>query len=730
MKRLVTICLMACVLAVATSAWASTTKWVDQAGGSDGNDGNTEAAAYATLQFAIDNSVSGTGPGDRSYINVKDGTYGIAGQVNQGAYATAILIADLDYLTIQAVPGHSPKVMPVTAIEAYIASVSIQNSNHLVIDNIDSDQTVAQFDNWHVWDSGNLTLRNSTFEGGEDGIDFNTGVTVALIESNTFTNITTGSGDEVLDFTDGPCSDITIQDNTFDYNYRQITLNGGDDTNFIIRRNIMDGTNSEEAIRLISASDVLVENNVILNNLQQGIYVDNGCTNITIIHNTFFNNDQEFGGNGELRIKPDPVASNIIVKNNIINGNGTNPPFESVAGGWPGESNNLIYNDDGSFNAFIGAGTIIGQDPLFVSTVAGSEDLHLQSLSPAHAAGTDLGVTDDTEGNSRPRPALSNPDIGAYEQGLTEVWVDDDYCDGCANDGHIWGYDAFDNIKDGIAAVEGSTVNVAPGTYVEDGQIVIDKDVTIVGDSGDRPVVKTNADTGSGGDSRGWWLVLDGSTLNLQNLILNGEGHLVYQGIRHLGQGSIENVDFVNIKFNESGPSYSGLGIAAFGDDGPVNLSNCSFSEIGRVGILYFGSGVNGSVYDGCTYVGKGDGNWLDYGVEAGAGAQITVSNSTISDCLGVASSDGSTSAGILVTTYYGAGTEAVITGCTITNCTTGIAVGYDGDDTSVVVANNNNIFGNGMGIDNVSSVEVDAENNWWGDPSGPNHSPGEGDPV
>jgi len=312
----------------------------------------------------------------------------------------------------------------------------------------------------------------------------------------------------------------------------------------------------------------------------------------------------------------------------------------------------------------------------------------------------------------------------------SEVWVDDDYCDGCANDGHTWGYDAFDNIKDGIAAVDDSTVNVAPGTYVEDGQIVIDKDVTIVGDSGDRPVVKTNADTGSSGDSRGWWLVQDGATLNLQNLILNGEGHLVYQGIRHMGQGSIQNVDFVNIKYNESGPDYSGLGIAAFGDDGPVNLSNCNFSEIGRVGILYFGSGVNGSVYDGCTYVGKDDADWLDYGVEAGGGAQITVSNSTISDCLGVASVDGSTSAGILVTTYYGAGTEAVITGCTITNCTTGIAVGYDGGDTSVVTANYNNIFGNDMGIDNVSSVEVDAENNWWGDPSGPNHSPGEGDPV
>ncbi len=48
----------------------------------------------------------------------------------------------------------------------------------------------------------------------------------------------------------------------------------------------------------------------------------------------------------------------------------------------------------------------------------------------------------------------------------TEVWVDDDYTAGSC-DGHIWGYDAFDNIQDGIDAVAGSIVHVAAGTYNE-----------------------------------------------------------------------------------------------------------------------------------------------------------------------------------------------------------------------------------------------------------------------
>jgi hypothetical protein len=42
-----------------------------------------------------------------------------------------------------------------------------------------------------------------------------------------------------------------------------------------------------------------------------------------------------------------------------------------------------------------------------------------------------------------------------------------------------FGYDAFATIQDGIDAVSGSTVNVAPGTYVE--QIVIDKPLTLRG---------------------------------------------------------------------------------------------------------------------------------------------------------------------------------------------------------------------------------------------------------
>lgn len=412
--------LCAYIAGFAAPANAQTTKWVDQAGGSDSNDGNTEGTAYASLQFAIDNSTSGTAA-TRSVINVKDGTYGSAGtgSLCEG-FSAAIVIQGLDYLTIQAVSGHEPVVAPVTLVEVNVVSIAVESSDHLIVDNIDSDQTVALFDNWHFC-SDDVTVRNSAFEGGEDGIDFSGDLTAALIENNTFTGIfPTASGDEVLDFTDASYSDVVIQDNHFANNYRQITIfppSGETATDFTIRRNMMNGTTSQEAVRLIGASNILLENNVIMNSMQQGVYIDNGCSDITVHHNTFFNNDQEglredppVDLNGEIRTKV--TSADIVIKDNILYANGVNSIFETSSSvtSLPGEDYNLVYNSPQAFT--FGANTITGMDPLFVSTTAGSEDLHLQSTSPALEAGTDLGVADDNEQSPRPNPAGSNPDMG------------------------------------------------------------------------------------------------------------------------------------------------------------------------------------------------------------------------------------------------------------------------------------------------------------------------------
>ena len=97
-----------------------------------------------------------------------------------------------------------------------------------------------------------------------------------------------------------------------------------------------------------------------------------------------------------------------------------------------------------------------------------------------------LGATQDaasggwvySSGNHYPEVSGECTAALSFGQNASEVWVDDDYTSSSCG-GHLWGYDAFDNIQDGIDAVEGSTVNVAAGTYTE--AILIDKPLTLSG---------------------------------------------------------------------------------------------------------------------------------------------------------------------------------------------------------------------------------------------------------
>lgn len=402
----------------------ATTKWVDQIGGSDANNGNTETTAYASLQFALAQSQSGNAAA-RSLIYVKNGTYGVTGFTNPGGAATAVLVQNLDYLTIQAAPGHHPKIQPATA---GTVSLSVANCDHLIIDGMASDQSLAQADNWQVFDSSDLTVRNCSFEGGQRGIKFSTALTTALLEKSTFKNIALLPTSDALEFLQASYDDVTIQDNTFLNNMRHIRLHlqtGNTISNFTIRRNLMNGTSGEESLRLIGAANVVIENNVILHSAQQSLYIDAGCSNITLRHNSFYQSGFEI-------IRTKINSADLVIKNNIFYADGAHAAIAASVSPLPGEDYNLIYNAgtvtettvQPAVTAF-GANTKIGVDPLFVSTVAGSENLHLQNSSPAIAAGVNVDVPDDHEHGARPQPISTQPDMGAYESPLPILAVAD-----------------------------------------------------------------------------------------------------------------------------------------------------------------------------------------------------------------------------------------------------------------------------------------------------------------
>ncbi len=262
----------------------------------------------------------------------------------------------------------------------------------------------------------------------------------------------------------------------------------------------------------------------------------------------------------------------------------------------------------------------------------------------------------------------------------------------------------FDNIQEAVdASSAGDTIRLASGTIdlagAGDAQVQISHDLTIIGAGKGVSTVVPVADTGSSGDSRGMFLVDDGVTLNVSDLTVDGMGFLVHQAFRHKGSGAFDNVEFTEIKYNESGPNYAGIAVVVFGTASHVDVTNSDFSEIGRVGVLYFGDGVTGTFQDN-TYIGKGAGDFLDYAVDISAGAVIDVIGNTISDNQGVASSDGSTSAGILVTTFFGPGTTANLTDNVFTDNSTGVFVGFDENDTSTVDLVSGNVATGGTGVE------------------------------
>ena len=271
------------------------------------------------------------------------------------------------------------------------------------------------------------------------------------------------------------------------------------------------------------------------------------------------------------------------------------------------------------------------------------------------------------------------------------------------------------------AADPDDTISVAAGAYNE-GIIVIDKELTIVGDPVSKPVIKPTEDTGSvlwaiGPTGRGWFQIT-GGPVEFENLVFDGNGKAIYMAILyHVGSsgGTVKNCDFKNIEYVQ----YKGRGVSNYG--GYVEVLDSTFTDIERIGVFTGEVGAE-SLIKGCTYTGKGAGDWLDYGFETGAGAHATIEDNTITACYGEDS--GWESAGVYVHEAFGPGTSATITGNTISGCNHGIIVGYGAHETSVVVAHYNNLTGNDSGVTSIGPQIplVDATNNWWGHSSGPIH--------
>jgi hypothetical protein len=199
------------------------------------------------------------------------------------------------------------------------------------------------------------------------------------------------------------------------------------------------------AIEILEHSTALICNNHLHNNYGHGT-INIGTGSAPIIANNLIENNSSiehgnihmFWGGGK------PVLINNTIVNNFCVGGGA---IYEDDGSEPLFINNIIYGNEpaqvyleapsglsfihclieGGMSGFAGSGNFSGlyencidSNPLF----AGSNDFHLQDASPCISAGCDsikIGNTwyyapaSDIEGNPRPNPPGSGPDIGAFE---------------------------------------------------------------------------------------------------------------------------------------------------------------------------------------------------------------------------------------------------------------------------------------------------------------------------
>jgi len=317
-----------------------------------------------------------------------------------------------------------------------------------------------------------------------------------------------------------------------------------------------------------------------------------------------------------------------------------------------------------------------------------------------------------------------------------EIWVDDDYYYGGYNGGHTWGYDAFDNIKDGIINVsDGGIIHIHEGIY-DPFNIEGRSDILIESIYGEEPVVV--------GSQQAWDSTA--STMINSVIFINNSKNIYLHGLDIQGNGltgrsfavfyttSSGKIDFCTVSPNQRS-NMENLAIRAHLNSS-ISVENCIIKNYGRIGIYIRTSttlnAVNNEII-GQIYS-DDDGDYVSYGIEVedlSYTSHATVRYNEIYNHDHIGNSTWS-SAAIIVDAwrYYQLTSE---------NCSAIIEYNNIHDNMiGVQIVPNEIIHVNFNKIHNHSShgavsdpywngtayvnYNLDAEKNWWGDKTGPYH--------
>jgi hypothetical protein len=401
-----------------------------------------------------------------------------------------------------------------------------------------------------------------------------------------------------------------------------------------------------------------------------------GTTNLTLINSTVASNTSPLGSGIVNAVNTG--AANLTLRNSIVANNTGSSTQIHTAGGAVTTSNGYNIIGDASLTAT--TGDQLNTDPLLdnLGSYGGPTETHRpQSGSPAidkGAAATDpvsgLPITTDQRGSTRPvnltitpAPGGNNSDIGSFEICAVNPPVKNTADSGQGSLRQA----VLDACPGSTITFDTAVVFATPQTIALSGQIVINKDLTIVGPGAG---ILTLQNTAATGPASRIFLVASGVTATISGMTITGGSTSGTSsgggGIRNLGTLSVTGA--VITDNDATDPATGGGGISNFGS---LTLTDSTVSDntsaFGGGGLFMFEGGtavIRNSTFNGNTAA-QGGGGMTIQSSSAAIPAWLTIVNSTISG-----NSSTATGGGIVNVAITGGTTTATIINTTITGNT------------------------------------------------------------
>ena len=363
--------------------------------GSDGNTGSI-GSPWATIPHAF----GSTKPGDT--VILRGGTYSNFGDT---ALEGNVGGTPEQYKTLAAYPGEAAIINRDRGLRVLSPYIRVKG---------------LQFQNSYVFSSGNAEILENKFSGACGYGCINLHGNNFLISGNTIDNMTlTGTLHHGMYIHGG--ENITVRGNYVNFNSEGYGIHVYEDQNAVAHKNIIidgnrvGGSVSRSGILLsnpnVTMDGVIIRNNLITNNAQNGIRTMSNIHNLEIYNNTFYanglNNDST-DADGDISVRFNTTGP-ITIKNNIFH----NPDVHVQD---REDSPNITLQNNLYWPSVKNIGVsdskaVVG-DPVFAN--AGAGDFHVKAGSKAIDTGVSLTqVTADRDGISRPQGTAY--DMGAYE---------------------------------------------------------------------------------------------------------------------------------------------------------------------------------------------------------------------------------------------------------------------------------------------------------------------------